>query len=80
MNLNINIDTCLSNLILVCQPLEFPLIEVPGFAPKRIYLENVPDRKKSSSSSSSSSSSDGQAQSKKGFLGVKWGFESGDKK
>lgn len=54
-------------------------MKVPGFAPKRIYLENVPDRKRSSSSTSSSSSGS-QGQSKKGFLGVKWGFESADVK
>jgi hypothetical protein len=44
---------------------------VPGFAPKRIYLEKVPDIIKPKGASGGGSLS----QSKKGFLGVKWGFE-----
>jgi hypothetical protein len=50
------------------------LTEVPGFQAKRIYLERVPDPKKSGPSSSAAS----QGESKKGFLGIKWGFENGD--
>jgi len=49
---------------------------VPGFAPKRIYLENVADR----ASKNTSASANTPSQSKKGFLGVKWGFDSNVKK
>jgi hypothetical protein len=51
------------------------LTKVPGFQPKRIYLERVPDPKKPSSSSGSAAS---PGESKKGFLGINWGFESGN--
>ena len=49
---------------------------VPGFAPKRIYLENGPDRSQKSISSSAST----PTQPRKGFLGVKWGFDGDGKK
>jgi hypothetical protein len=75
MNINTNIDTCLLSLIPVSWFVGVWLTEVPGFQPKRIYLERVPDPKKSNSLSSSAAS---QGESKKGFLGIKWGFESGD--
>ena len=47
------------------------LIKVPGFAPKRIYLENVADQSQRTTSSPAST----PTQPKKGFLGVKWGFD-----
>jgi hypothetical protein len=49
---------------------------VPGFAPKRIYLENVADRSKGKKAADTTASS----QPKKGFLGVKWGFDGDSKK
>lgn len=49
---------------------------VPGFAPKRIYLENVADRSKGKTAAGTTNS----PQSKKGFLGVKWGFDGDSKK
>jgi hypothetical protein len=46
------------------------MIVVPGFTPKRIYLEKVEDTNKSKVITGNASS-----QPKKGFLGVKWGFD-----
>jgi len=51
------------------------LMEVPGFAPKRIYLENVADRSKSAAASSAQPGNSG-----KGRFGIKWGFDQGGKK
>jgi hypothetical protein len=50
-------------------------MEVPGFAPKRIYLENVADRSKNPVASDAK-----PAQSGKGLFGIKWGFDQGVKK
>jgi hypothetical protein len=49
---------------------------VPGFAPKRIYLENVEDRSQKGTPSNTGT----PTQSRKGFLGVKWGFDGDGKK
>jgi len=51
------------------------LIEVPGFAPKRIYLENVAARSKSPAASMTT-----PAQQTKGLFGIKWGFDQGGAK
>jgi hypothetical protein len=48
---------------------------VPGFAPKRIYLENDASRPTPTGPPSTASES-----SKKGFLGVKWGFDNNVKR
>jgi hypothetical protein len=52
------------------------LMIVPGFAPKRIYLENVADRSKAKTKADTNTSS----QPQKGFLGLKWGFDGDSKK
>jgi len=58
-------------------PASYILTIVPGFAPKRIYLENVADRSKERTAATNTFTS---PQSKKGFLGVKWGFDGDSKK
>jgi len=50
---------------------------VPGFAPKRIYLERVAEHTRPSPSLGGNSSS---SESRKGFLGVKWSFDGNAKK
>jgi hypothetical protein len=50
---------------------------VPGFAPKRIYLENVADREKGVANTNINASSQGP---RKGFLGVNWGYNGDAKK
>ena len=56
-------------------PCKTCLTEVPGFTPKRIYLENIADRSKSPATSSAT-----PAQSTKGLFGIKWGFDQGGAK
>ena len=75
MTHNINIGFYLLNLIPVCH-VPTLLTIVPGFAPKRIYLENVADR----SQKSASSVPGAPTQPRKGFLGVQWGFGGDTKK
>jgi hypothetical protein len=69
MIMSISIAFCLLNLIHVLFRWSMWLTIVPGFAPKRIYLEKEPERPKGASRGPTTST-----QSKKGFLGVQWGF------
>jgi hypothetical protein len=75
MTHNIDIAFYLLNLIHV-RHVKSMLTIVPGFAPKRIYLENVADRSQNSTSSVPSA----PTQPRKGFLGVQWGFGGDTKK
>jgi hypothetical protein len=59
-----------------CKSFRINAYSVPGFAPKRIYLENVADRAKAGATANT----DAPSQSKKGFLGVNWGFDGSAKK